>query len=149
MRTSLAPRAPRPPMASLTCHICNVSLLLGPSGVGFGGVIAALRRRTLAPVLKTAHREEGAGLLVTATEENAMTLLPRRGVKASLISLAIVATAYSCGGGPSAAPQAGCNAGTTPVLFSTSHTPPDTDRKKHMVHAFNKQSTPSRVRTDA
>src|SRR5437879_13546691 len=62
MRTSLAPRAPRPPMASLTCHICNVSLLLGPSGFGFGGVIAALRRRTLAPVLLTAHREEGAGL---------------------------------------------------------------------------------------
>src|SRR6266705_2675215 len=86
-------------MAFLTCHICNVSLLLGPSGVGFGGVIAALRRRTLAPVLRTAHREEGAGLPVNATEENAMTLLPRRGMKASLISLAIVATACSCGGG--------------------------------------------------
>src|SRR5947209_19735849 len=75
-----------------------------------------------------------------------MTLLPRRGVKASLISLAIVATASSCGGGPSAAPQAGCNAGTTQVLFWTSHTPPDTDSMKHMVDAFNKQSTTSCVK---
>ncbi|TMB95685.1 MAG: extracellular solute-binding protein [Chloroflexi bacterium] len=75
-----------------------------------------------------------------------MTLLPRRGVKASLISLAIVATACSCGGGPSAAPLAGCNAGTTQVLFWTSHTPPDTDSMKHMVDAFNKQSTTSCVK---
>src|SRR5438552_10162070 len=75
-----------------------------------------------------------------------MTLLPRRGVKASLISLAIVATACSCGGGPSAAPLAGCNAGTTQVLFWTSHTPPDNDSMKHMVDAFNKQSTTSCVK---
>src|SRR3989441_12993788 len=127
-------------MASLTCHICNVSLLLGPSGVGFGGVIAALRRRPLAPVQRTAHREEGAGLPVIATEENAMTLLPRRGVKASLISLAIVATACSSGGGPTAAPQAGCNAGTAPDLFRTPHTAPHTPKKNPMVDAFNKQS---------
>src|SRR2546428_7501883 len=123
-------------MASLTCHICNVSLLLGPSGVGFGGVIAALRRRTLAPVQRTAHREEGAGLPVIATEENAMTLLPRRGVKASLISLAIVATACSSGGGPTAAPQAGGNAGTDPGLLSAPHTPPPTDNQEHLVDAL-------------
>src|SRR2546427_12986169 len=78
-----------------------------------------------------------------------MTLLPRRGVKASLISLAIVATACSCGGGPTAAPQAGCNAGTTQVLFWTSHTPPDTDSMKHIVDAFNKQSTTSGVKKGA
>src|SRR2546428_12059203 len=128
-------------MASLTCHICNVSLLLGPSGVGFGGVIAALRRRTLAPVQRTAHREEGAGLPVIATEENAMTLLPRRGVKASLISLAIVATACSSGGGPTAAPQAGGDAGTAQGLFWNSHTPPAPHSLKHQVDAFHTHNT--------
>jgi multiple sugar transport system substrate-binding protein len=77
-----------------------------------------------------------------------MTLLPRRGVKASLISLAIVAAACGGGGGggTSAPPLAGCNSGTTQVLFWTSHTPPDTDSMAHMVAAFNKQSTTSCVK---
>jgi multiple sugar transport system substrate-binding protein len=75
-----------------------------------------------------------------------MTLLPARGVKASLITLLIVVGA--CGGGStsSAPPLAGCNSGTTQVLFWTSHTPPDTDSMAHMVTAFNKQSTTSCVK---
>ncbi len=75
-----------------------------------------------------------------------MTLLPGRGVRASLISMVIVATAASCGGSQSAPPLAGCNSGTTQVLFWTSHTPPDTNSMQHMVDAFNKQSTTSCVK---
>src|SRR5216683_3369716 len=86
------------------------------------------------------------GSTVIATEENAMTLRPGRGLKASLISLVMVATACSSGGGQSAAPLPGCNSGTTQVLFWTSHTPPDTDSMKHMVDAFNKQSITSCVK---
>src|SRR5207253_916701 len=72
--------------------------------------------------------------------------LPARGVKASLITLLIVVGACNSGGGTSAPPLAGCNSGTTQVLFWTSHTPPDTDSMAHMVTAFNKQSTTSCVK---
>src|SRR5262245_37555255 len=87
-----------------------------------------------------ANREEGAGSIVIANGGKAMTLGPVRGLKASLISIAILASACSSGGGQSAPPLAGCNSGTTQVLFWTSHTPPDTDSMKHMVDAYNKQS---------
>jgi len=60
--------------------------------------------------------------------------------------MVIVATAASCGGSQSAPPLAGCNSGTTQVLFWTSHTPPDTNSMQHMVDAFNKQSTTSCVK---
>src|SRR5438132_8156997 len=79
------------------------------------------------------------------SEENAMTLLPARGVKASLITLLMVVGTCS-GGSTSGPPLAGCNSGTTQVLFWTSHTPPDTDSMAHMVTAFNKQSTTSCVK---
>ena len=69
-----------------------------------------------------------------------MTSVPGRGLWASLMTLMIAATACSSGGGASTPPQAGCNSGTTQVLFWTSHTPPDTDSMKHMVDAYNKQS---------
>ena len=75
------------------------------------------------------------------TEVNAVTLLPRRGLTASLLSFLVIAAACSSGGGQSAPPQAGCNAGTTQVLFWTSHTPPDTNSMKNMVDTFNKQSS--------
>ncbi len=79
--------------------------------------------------------------MVIATEENAMTLLPARGLKASLISIVVVAAACTTGGGQAGPPLPGCNSGTTQVLFWTSHTPPDTDSMKHMVDTYNKQST--------
>src|SRR6202140_2739827 len=75
-----------------------------------------------------------------------MTVLPGRGLKASLISLLVIFATACSTGGQSAAPLAGCNSGTTQVLFWTSHTPPDTDSMKHMVDAFNKQSTTSCVK---
>jgi multiple sugar transport system substrate-binding protein len=75
-----------------------------------------------------------------------MTLLPGRGLKASLISLVVLVCACGGGGGQSGAPLPGCNSGTSQVLFWTSHTPPDTTGMQHMVDAFNKQSTTSCVK---
>src|SRR4029077_4677145 len=80
------------------------------------------------------------------TEERAMTLLPGGGLKASLISLVGFVCACGGGGGQSAGPVPGCNAGPSQVLFWTSHTPPDTTGMQHMVDAFNKQSTTSCVK---
>src|SRR3984893_17352513 len=88
----------------------------------------------------------GRGVHGHCSEENAMTLLPARGVKASLIPLLMVVGSCGGGGRSSAPPLAGCNSGTTQVLFWTSHTPPDTDSMAHMVAAFNKQSTTSCVK---
>lgn len=75
-----------------------------------------------------------------------MTLLPGRGVKASLIAFLMVAGACTTGGQQSAAPLAGCNSGTTLATFWTSHTPPDSDSLKHIVDAFNKQSNTTCVK---
>jgi multiple sugar transport system substrate-binding protein len=75
-----------------------------------------------------------------------MTLLPGRGVTASLIALLVVGTACAQGGGSSQAPLPGCNSGTKQALFWTSHTPPDTDSEKHIVDAFNKQSNTTCVK---
>src|ERR1700682_2993303 len=105
-----------------------------------GGAIGGPAPARSRPGLVDGRPGRRRGSTVTATEENAMTLLPGRGLKASLVSLVIFATACSTGD-QSAAPLAGCNSGTTQVLFWTSHTPPDTDSMKHMVDAFNKQST--------
>jgi multiple sugar transport system substrate-binding protein len=69
-----------------------------------------------------------------------MTLLRGRGLQASLLSFLLVAAACASGGNQSAPPLAGCNSGTTQVLFWTSHTPPDTTSMQHMVDAYNKQS---------
>jgi len=69
-----------------------------------------------------------------------MTLHPGRALWACLATLVVVASACSGGGGQSAPPLAGCNSGTTQVLFWTSHTPPDTTSMQHMVDAYNKQS---------
>ena len=75
-----------------------------------------------------------------------MTLLPGRGITASLIAFLVVGAACSTGGGTSGPPLAGCNSGTKQALFWTSHTPPDTDSEKHIVDAFNKQSTTTCVK---
>jgi multiple sugar transport system substrate-binding protein len=69
-----------------------------------------------------------------------MTLLPGRGVTASLIAFLVVGAACSSGGQTSGPPLPGCNSGTKQALFWTSHTPPDTDSEKNIVDAFNKQS---------
>ena len=69
-----------------------------------------------------------------------MTLFPGRALRACLVTLVVVASACSSGGGQSAPPLAGCNSGTSEVLFWTSHTPPDTTAMQHMVDAYNKQS---------
>ena len=69
-----------------------------------------------------------------------MTLVPGRGLNALLITAVLVASACGGGGGSSSAPLAGCNSGTSQVLFWTSHTPPDTDSMQRMVNAYNKQS---------
>src|SRR5207248_516321 len=69
-----------------------------------------------------------------------MTLLPGRGITASLIAFLVVGAACSTGGGTSGAPLPGCNSGTKQALFWTSHTPPDTDSEQNIVNNFNKQS---------
>src|SRR5207248_3150105 len=69
-----------------------------------------------------------------------MTLLPGRGITASLIAFLVVGAACSTGGGTSGAPLPGCNSGTKQALFWTSHTPPDTDSEQNIVNSFNKQS---------
>src|SRR5919198_2147574 len=75
-----------------------------------------------------------------------MALLPRRGAFASLITFLVVGAACAPGGTTSGPPLPGCNAGTKQALFWTSHTPPDTDSEKHIVDAFNKQSTTTCVK---
>src|SRR6266576_6262186 len=70
----------------------------------------------------------------------AMTLLPGRGITASLIAFLVVGAACSSGGQSGGAPLPGCNAGTKQALFWTSHTPPDTDSEQNIVNNFNKQS---------
>jgi multiple sugar transport system substrate-binding protein len=69
-----------------------------------------------------------------------MSLLGRRGWKASLVFISVVLAA--CGGGSTstAPPLAGCNSGTTLATFWTSHTPPDSVSLKHITDAFNTQS---------
>ena len=75
-----------------------------------------------------------------------MSLLPGRGVTASLIAFLVVGVACAPGGQTSGAPLPGCNSGTKQALFWTSHTPPDTDSEKNIVDAFNKQSTTTCVK---
>jgi multiple sugar transport system substrate-binding protein len=75
-----------------------------------------------------------------------MTLVPGRGVTASLIAFLLVGTACAGGGGTSGPPLPGCNSGTKQALFWTSHTPPDTDSEQHIVDAFNKQSNTTCVK---
>ena len=69
-----------------------------------------------------------------------MSLLGRRGWKASLLFVSVVLAA--CGGSStsSAPPLAGCNSGTTQATFWTSHTPPDSVSLQHITDAFNTQS---------
>jgi multiple sugar transport system substrate-binding protein len=69
-----------------------------------------------------------------------MAFSPGRAMQAMTLSLILVAAAACGGGTQTAAPLPGCNAGTTQVLFWTSHTPPDTTSMQHMVDAYNKQS---------
>src|SRR5438094_4517737 len=69
-----------------------------------------------------------------------MSLLPGRGVTASLIAFLVVGVACAPGGQTSGAPLPGCNSGTKQALFWTSHTPPDTDSEQNIVNSFNKQS---------
>ncbi len=75
-----------------------------------------------------------------------MTLLPGRGITASLIAFLVVGAACSSGGQTSGPPLPGCNSGTKQALFWTSHTPPDTDSEKNIVDAFNKQSNTTCVK---
>src|SRR5216684_531977 len=75
-----------------------------------------------------------------------MTLLNRRGWKASLVFFSVLLAA--CGGGntSTAPPLAGCHSGTTLATFWTSHTPPDSLSLQHITDGFNQQSTTTCVK---
>lgn len=75
-----------------------------------------------------------------------MTLLSRRGWKASVVIFGVFLAA--CGGGSTstAPPLPGCNSGTTLATFWTSHGPPDVDSLKKITANFNKQSNTTCVK---